>query len=128
MAIRSPDIAVDKNDQLEKFEGFCLRQETVRPVFDLKGSDSGSVGMTDKRLIYYDYDKTFPGKKRTWISIPHNHIISVCSEDDRRIFAKSGFFIGDRPHNPGHENGPQGLRVRGRNKDHSTVMKHVLSE
>ncbi len=36
MAQRAPDIMVDKKDQLERIEGVCLPDETIRAVFDLK--------------------------------------------------------------------------------------------
>ena len=37
----APDIMVDKKDQLEKIEGICLPDETIRAVFDLKGAGIG---------------------------------------------------------------------------------------
>tara|TARA_Y100000310_G_C20393225_1_gene673812 strand:- start:286 stop:480 length:195 start_codon:yes stop_codon:yes gene_type:complete len=45
MPLRSPDIVVDKEDQLEKIEDFCLPDETVHAVFDLKGSGTGFVAL-----------------------------------------------------------------------------------
>ena len=52
MARYAEDILVDKKDQLEKIEGVCLPNETIRAVFDLKGGGSGFIGLTDKRSIY----------------------------------------------------------------------------
>ena len=37
MAKHAEDIIVDKKDQLEKIEDYCLSNETIRAVFDLKG-------------------------------------------------------------------------------------------
>ena len=93
MPIRSPDIVVDKEDQLEKIEDFCLPDETVHAVFDLKGSGTGFVGITDKRIIYYD--KAFLGRKKAMVSIPYSRIVSVSSEDDSGILVEKGFFTSD---------------------------------
>ena len=54
MAQMATDIMVDKKDQLEKIEGVCLPDEIIRAVFDLKGRGTGFLGITDKRIIYYD--------------------------------------------------------------------------
>jgi hypothetical protein len=62
MARYAEDMTVDKKDQLEKIEGVCLPNETIRAVFDLKGGGSGFIGLTNKRLIYYD--KAFLKKNR----------------------------------------------------------------
>ena len=35
MVQRATDIIVDKKDQLEKIEGVCLPDETIRAVLDL---------------------------------------------------------------------------------------------
>lgn len=61
MAIYADDMIVDKKDQLEKIEGICLPDEIIRAVFDLKGRGTGFLGITDKRIIYYD--KEFMKKK-----------------------------------------------------------------
>jgi len=93
MAQRAPDIMVDKKDQLEKIEGMCLPDETIRAVFDLKGAGTGFIGLTDKRLIFYD--KAFMKKKKALVSIPYTRIASVASEDNKGFFIKSGFFVSD---------------------------------
>jgi len=54
MAINADDMIFDKKDQLEKIEGFCQEDEVIRAVFDLKGAGSGFIGITDKRVIFYD--------------------------------------------------------------------------
>jgi hypothetical protein len=79
MAIHSPDIVVDKKDQLENIEEHCLPQKTTHAVFDLKGHSNWFVGMTDERLIYYG--KGFRRKKKAVVSIPYSRITSVSSSD-----------------------------------------------
>jgi len=83
MAQRAPDIMVDKKDQLEKIEGVCLPDETIRAVFDLKGRGTGFLGITDKRIIYYD--KAFLKSKKALVSIPHDRIACVASEDNKDL-------------------------------------------
>ena len=61
MAQYAADMMVDKKDQLEKIEGMCLPDEIIRAVFDMKGGGTGFLGLTDKRLIFYD--KAFLKKK-----------------------------------------------------------------
>ena len=54
MAVLADDLVFDKKEQLEKIEGFCLPDEVIRAVFDLKGAATGFLGVTDRRIIYYD--------------------------------------------------------------------------
>ena len=93
MAKYAEDIMVDKKEQLEKIEGVCLPDELIRAVFDLKGRGTGFLGITDKRIIYYD--KAFLRSKKALVSIPHNRIASVASEDNKGFLIKSGFFVSD---------------------------------
>ena len=93
MAKYAEDIIVDKKDQLEKIEGICLPFETIRAVFDMKGIGTGFLGITDKRIIYYD--KEFMKSKKALVSIPYDRISSVASEDNKGFLIKKGHFISD---------------------------------
>ncbi len=93
MAKHAEDIKVDKKDQLEKIEGVCLPDELIRAVFDLKGMGTGFLGITDKRIIFYD--KAFLKKKKALVSIPHNHIAAVASEDRKGLIIRGGFLVTD---------------------------------
>ena len=93
MAKHAEDIKVDKKDQLEKIEGVCLPDELIRAVFDLKGMGTGFLGITDKRIIFYD--KAFLKKKKALVSIPHSHIAAVASEDRKGLIIRGGFLITD---------------------------------
>ena len=86
-------IIVDKKEQLEKIESVCLPHETIQAVFDLKGAGTGFLGITDKRVIYYD--KEYLKKKKALVSIPYDRITSVASEDSKGFLIKKGFFISD---------------------------------
>ena len=93
MAYHAADMMVDKKEQLEKIEGVCLPDETIRAVFDMKGGGTGFIGLTDKRIIYYD--KAFLKKKKAMVSIPYSRIACVASEDNKGFFIRSGFFVSD---------------------------------
>ena len=93
MAQHAPDIIVDKKDQLEKIEGVCLPNEIIRAVFDLKGGGTGFLGLTDKRIIFYD--KAFMKKRKAIVSIPYSRIASVASEDNKGFIIRSGFLVSD---------------------------------
>jgi len=127
MAQRAPDIMVDKKDQLEKIEGMCLPDETIRAVFDLKGAGTGFIGLTDKRLIFYD--KAFMKKKKALVSIPYTRIASVASEDNKGFFIKSGFFVSDTLTIQPIGLEPKTFEFRGGEKAHQAhnmIMEYLL--
>ena len=93
MAKYADDMVVDKKEQLEKIESICLSNETIRAVFDAKGVGTGFLGITDKRIIYYD--KAFLKSKKALVSIPYSRIASVASEDHKGFLIKKGFFVSD---------------------------------
>ena len=127
MAEYADDMIIDKKDQLEKIEGICLPGETIRAVFDLKGKGTGFLGITDKRIIYYD--KEFMKKKKAIVSIPHSRIAAVASEDNTGFFVRKGFFVSDiLVINPiGLE--PKTFEFRGGEKAHAAhniIMEYLL--
>ena len=67
MAQYAEGMIVDKKEQLEKIESICLPDETILAVFDLKGGGTGFLGITDKRIIFYD--KAFLSRKKAWLYI-----------------------------------------------------------
>ena len=89
----SCNMYVDKQDQLEKIEAVCLPDELIRAVFDLKGRGTGFLGITDKRIVYYD--KEFMKNRKALVSIPFSRIASVASEDNSGFFIHKGFLVSD---------------------------------
>ncbi len=127
MANCSPDLIVDKQEQLEKIEGVCLPSETILAVFDLKGRGTGFLGITDKRLIYYD--KEYLRNKKAMVSLPHHQISSVASEDGSGLFIKKGFFVSDVLIITPVGGEPKTFEFRGGEKAHiahNMIMKYVL--
>jgi len=127
MAQRAPDIIVDKKDQLEKIEGVCLPNETIRAVFDLKGAGTGFLGLTDKRMIFYD--KAFMKKKKAIVSIPYSRIASVASEDNKGFIIRSGFLVSDTLTIEPIGLEPRTFEFRGGDKAHDAhniIMQYLL--
>ena len=94
MAIHAEDMIVDKQEQLEKIEDFCLPEETIRAVFDLKGGGTGFLGITDKRVIFYD--KAFMHKRKAMVTIPYGKVHAISSEDNTGMLIKRGFFASSK--------------------------------
>lgn len=77
------EIECDRQEQLNKIRQYVVPGETLFCVYDLKGGGTGFVGLTDKRLIFYD--KSFVTKKKAMVSVPYTHVTAVASEDDGKI-------------------------------------------
>lgn len=90
MEDEAEDIVVDKQEQLEKIKRFCLDNETIHAVLDLKGGGTGFVAILDKRIIFYD--RAFTHKKKAMVTIPYNRIHAISSADDSGILLRRGFF------------------------------------
>jgi len=127
MAQHAPDIIVDKKDQLEKIEGVCLPNEIIRAVFDLKGGGTGFLGLTDKRIIFYD--KAFMKKSKAMVSIPYSRIASVASEDNKGFIIRSGFLVSDTLTVDPIGLEPRTFEFRGGDKAHQAhniIMEYLL--
>ena len=116
----------DKAEQLEKITGELLPDETVEAVYDLKGAQSGFVGLTSHRLVIYD--KAFLRKMKALVSVPYRNITSVGAEDSSGLLTGRGFFSSSRlivttPH------GEHDLEFRGVEKAHAAhraILRHIL--
>lgn len=83
----SDQVIFDNKSQLERIRAYLISGEKLYAVLDLKGSGTGFVGLTDRRLIFYDQGVLF--KKKSMVSIPYNQIIGVASADEGMIFTTS---------------------------------------
>jgi hypothetical protein len=72
----------DKKEQLDQITPWVIPGERLFAVFDCKGSGTGFVAVTDKRLMFYD--KAFLGKRKALTSIPFNKVTAVSSVDEGR--------------------------------------------
>jgi hypothetical protein len=128
MAIYSSGMYIDKKEQLEKVEDFCLANEVIRAVFDLKGVSTGFLAITDKRLIYYD--KEFFKKQKAVVSLPYTRIAQVASDDEKGILIRRGFFVSDKLYIYPQGLEPKVFEFRGGDKAHMAhylIMEHLLA-
>lgn len=127
MAIHADDMLVDKKDQLEKIEDFCQEDEVIRAIFDLKGAGSGFVGITDKRIIFYD--KSLVTERKAMVSIPYSRISAVGSEDDKGFLIRSGRFVTNKLTISGLGFDDRTFEFRGGDKAHRAhqiIMEYLL--
>lgn len=77
----------DDAGQLQRIQAYVLQGEDLFAVYDCKGSGTGFVGITDRRVIFYD--QAFMTKKKSMVSIPYNRVIGIASADEGLIFKTS---------------------------------------
>ena len=77
----------DNKSQYDRVAAYCIPGENIYAVFDCKGSGTGFVGTTDRRVIFYDQGVF--SKKKSMISIPYNQVIGIASADEGVIFQTS---------------------------------------
>ena len=76
------DVAFDKREQAAQVLPWLVASEMLHAVFDCKGTGTGFVAITNKRLMYYD--KAFLAKRRALTSVPFNKITEVATIDEGR--------------------------------------------
>ncbi len=91
MAIDAANVEHDQKQQLEAILSWILEGERLHAVFDLKGGGTGFVGITNKRLIFYDKD--FGRKRKALTSLPFSKITTVSSVDEGGIFRSTSELV-----------------------------------
>jgi hypothetical protein len=61
----------DNETQYRQIVAYLLPGETLYAVYDCKGIGTGFVGITDRRLIFYD--QGIIAKKRMMVSLPYQN-------------------------------------------------------
>lgn len=120
------EVIFDKQDQLDKIWDWILPGETLYAVYDCKGAGTGFIGVTDRRIIFYD--KRFIGKKKAMVTVPYSQIAAVSSEDKSNLLTGRGFFSSSTIgiHTTG--NAYYEFEFRGADKAHeaySFIMPHL---
>jgi Bacterial PH domain len=116
------DPIFDNKGQLEIVQGLLIAGEIVEAVLDCKGVRTGFVGITNKRVIFYD--KTHFGGKKAIVSIPYSKVAMVATEGDRGFFGgTSKIFMRDA--------GGDHVEFEFRGQDkaqlaHSLILQHLL--
>lgn len=65
----------DRTEQLEQVQGGLLPGEVLYAVYDAKGTGTGYIALTDRRVIVAD--KSFVGRQVALVSLPYGRISSV---------------------------------------------------
>lgn len=85
-----PDAVFDKREQLQKVQESVLPGEIVEAVFDLKNVGSGFLGITNRRIVFFD--PTFMRKMKAVVSVPYSRISTIAAQDEAGMFTGRGFF------------------------------------
>ena len=72
----------DQRSQLDQILPWILDDERLFAVYDCKGAGTGFVGITNKRLVFYD--RAFMRKRKALTSVPFSKITAVSSVDEGR--------------------------------------------
>lgn len=83
----SQEVQYDKKDQYERIKAYIIPGETLHAVFDCKGGGTGFVGITDRRVIFYDQAVLL--KKKNMVSVPYDRVTCVASADEGIMFKTS---------------------------------------
>jgi hypothetical protein len=122
----SAQIIFDREDQLEKIEGGLLPGEEIEAVFDVKGSGTGFVGITSKRIVFRD--NAWVVKSMAVVSIPYSRIHTVAAEDSASLLAGRGFFSSSKVIITTSA-GPRVFEFSGADKAHiahDLILRHIL--
>ncbi len=112
----------DNEGQFKRICAYVIQGETLYAVFDCKGVGTGFVGITDKRLIFYDQGVLL--KKKNMVSIPYHQIIGVASADEGLIFQTSEITLFTAA-------GKFSFEFRGADKAHwayAFIMNQIMSQ
>lgn len=112
----------DNQKQYDRIVGYMLKGENLFAVYDCKGSGTGFVGITDRRVIFYDQGVF--AKKKTMISIPYNQVIGIASADEGILFQTSEITLITAA-------GRFSFEFRGADKAHAAytyIMNQILSQ
>ncbi len=121
------ELIYDKQDQVDKVRTWLVPGETLYAVFDVKGVGTGFLGITDRRIIFYD--RAFLGKSKATVTIPYSRIHYLSSDDDSGIIPRPGFFVTGSLRIHVGENAFE-FEFRGADKAHQAyqiIMQHILA-
>ena len=78
-------VEFDRKSQLERVQPYLLPGETLLAVYDLKAEEAALLGLTDRRIIFYD--RAFLGRKSGMVSLSYWRMSAIaCEEPGERGF------------------------------------------
>ena len=81
----------DKQEQYDAMVPMILPGETLHAVYDLKGAGTGFIGVTTKRIIFYD--KNFLGRRKAMTSVPFSKVTALSAIDEGGLFSKTSELV-----------------------------------
>ena len=81
------EVDYDNKSQLERIQGGLVPGERLYAVYDMRGGQTGFVGLTDRRVILQD--EGIIRKRKSIVSIPYSHIAMLASKDEGRAIRAS---------------------------------------
>lgn len=124
--METQEVVFDKKGQLEKIQDWVVPGETLYAVYDLKGAGTGFLGITDRRLIFYD--KKFMRRMKAMVTFPYSQIASLSSEDKSGLLTGRGFFASSKLGVQTTGNSYYEFEFRGGDKAHEAyrfIMQHL---
>lgn len=116
----------DRKEQFDKIANMLIAGETAEAVFDLKGEGTGFVGLTNRRIIFYD--KVFLRRMRAVVSVPYSRVLAIAAEDTDNLILGRGFFASSKlVINTSH--GDYEFDFRGADKAHQAhdiILSHMV--
>jgi hypothetical protein len=122
----SRQVVFDRPDQLEKIRSGLLPGEEIEAVFDLKGSGSGFMDITSKRIIFQD--NSWVMNTKAVVSIPYSRVHTIAAEDAVGLFTGRGFFSSSTIVITTSA-APRSFQFRGADKAHiahNLILKHMI--
>jgi len=83
-----PEVMFDAREQLKKIQRGLLPEERAYAVFDLKGSGTGFIGITDKRVMLQD--SAFIKNESAIVSIPYDRIHALATSEETGMLGGRG--------------------------------------
>ena len=121
------EVVFDTREQLKKIQEGLLPEETVYAVLDLKGSGTGFIGITDKRVMIQD--TTFIKNESAIVSIPYDRIHALATSEETGMLGGRGVFAGSKLV-LSTSAGSYELEFRGADKAHAAhdlILKRMLT-
>lgn len=79
----------DKREQLDQIQLFLIPGEVLYAVYDCTAGGASFVGITNRRLIFYDPGSFWRSTKESIISIPYSQVAFLVAEQTGGLFLSS---------------------------------------
>lgn len=91
MVAHTADAEIDNKGQFEQIQPWLMDHERLYAVYDLKGSGTGFLAITNFRLLFFD--REFMRKRKALTSVPFSKITAVSSIDEGGLFRSTSELV-----------------------------------